>query len=60
MTLSQYAKFHNTPEQLKQLEKYCNAHKKIPEIDISIDEKELDKAIKNAIDTTMKKHFKCS
>ena len=61
MILSPLAKFANSPERQKQLEKLCKAHNDAAngnaDICFTIDEAELDKEIRAAIDKTMSKHF---
>ena len=61
MVLSPLAKFANSPEIYRQLEKLCDCHNRASngncEININFDADELDREIKSAIDGTMKKHF---
>ena len=65
MILSPLAKHCNSSEKYEQLQKLVKTHNKALngndakiDVDISVDADELDKALKTAIDTTMKKYFK--
>jgi len=61
MVLSPLAKFANSPEIYRQLEKLCDCHNRASkgetEITLTFDEQELDREIKSAIDRTMNRHF---
>ena len=60
MELSPYAKFANDKETYEKLKKFVDRHNAIHdiEIDVNVDPKAMDRAVKAAIEKSLKKHFK--